>query len=352
MASKLVQQVNNDDPPLYEVTYMHDHTCKAEHIPPPDIDVMDAAGPPDASDGFVLSFGSSSGGRGGHRDALMIPEVRQPMPPSPFTTMCFGSSSSSDSQIMHENLDSFQINDDALWSPAESWPSTSSDEGDLFSAWDSFSGFGFDNHAPYPEPTRQNNSTPPSVALPLLPVWSCRLCSSTGRRAPTPPPPSTPLLLLRSAPLHLLHQAHVHSSSSWHRLRSSSDRHAPMPPPHSALSLLLRPHRLRSRRFRSSNGLRSSPCLRSSNGLRESPAAPPPPRRCCLTRLLLFQPSLLLQHPVASPGSDRPHNSRDYLLNNLSERREPTCMRSPKTCNARVARLRQRLPRRVVMKIG
>ncbi|GJN27417.1 hypothetical protein PR202_gb15441 [Eleusine coracana subsp. coracana] len=165
MASKLVQQVNNDDPPLYEVTYMHGHTCKAEHIPPsPDIDVMDAAGPPDASDGFVLSFGSSSGGRGGHRDTLMMPEVRQPVPPSPFTTTCFfGSSpSSSNSQIMHENPDFFHLNDDvplaaALWSPVESWPSTtSSDEGDLFSAWDTFNGFGFDNHAPYPV----SNSTP------------------------------------------------------------------------------------------------------------------------------------------------------------------------------------------------
>ncbi|TVU25895.1 hypothetical protein EJB05_28414, partial [Eragrostis curvula] len=107
MAAKRLQQLNDDSTtPLFEVTYMHEHTCNAEPVPPPD--VVDATGPPDASGGgFVLNFGSSGAG-GHHRDVLM-PEKRQQyhhqtVPPSPFSTMGFSSFSNSQ---LHEMPDDF-----------------------------------------------------------------------------------------------------------------------------------------------------------------------------------------------------------------------------------------------------
>ncbi|CAN6248893.1 unnamed protein product [Urochloa humidicola] len=57
MASKLMQQVSDDYPPLYKVTYMCEHTCNAAPIPAPDV-VAEAELPTAVSDGFVLRFGS------------------------------------------------------------------------------------------------------------------------------------------------------------------------------------------------------------------------------------------------------------------------------------------------------
>ncbi|TVU14225.1 EcWRKY-23, partial [Eragrostis curvula] len=65
MASKQVQQLDNHDPPLYEVTYMYEHTCNAKPFPAPDVVAAAAAAAgaaPAASDGLVLNFGSSGSG--------------------------------------------------------------------------------------------------------------------------------------------------------------------------------------------------------------------------------------------------------------------------------------------------
>ncbi|RLM74128.1 putative WRKY transcription factor 48 [Panicum miliaceum] len=51
-ASKLVQQVTQDDPPLYEVTYMYEHTCNAAPVPTPGVEAEDE--PPAATAGGLV----------------------------------------------------------------------------------------------------------------------------------------------------------------------------------------------------------------------------------------------------------------------------------------------------------
>ncbi|TVT98246.1 hypothetical protein EJB05_56465, partial [Eragrostis curvula] len=170
MAAKLLQQLNDEYPPLFEVTYMHEHTCKAEIVPPPH--VVDTQ--PDASGGgFVVSFGSSGAG-GRHRDAL-VQEKRQtynhlqPVPPSPFSKMTFGSSSNC--QLVPDFHPPDVPPATASRSPMELWPSPpsmSSDEGDqLFSTFGSFNGGFDDDVVPYPEsmfPLETMMGVPPSHA--------------------------------------------------------------------------------------------------------------------------------------------------------------------------------------------
>ncbi|CAL5068185.1 unnamed protein product [Urochloa decumbens] len=88
LASKLVQQMTHDDPPLYEVTYTYEHTCNAAPVPAPDVEAGDDERP--ASGGLVLSFGSSSAGhRRDERRTMQMQEERQQyhQSPSPFLTM-------------------------------------------------------------------------------------------------------------------------------------------------------------------------------------------------------------------------------------------------------------------------
>ncbi|CAL5068184.1 unnamed protein product [Urochloa decumbens] len=86
LASKLVQQVNHDDPPLYEVTYTYEHTCNAAPVPAPDVEAGDDR---PASGGLVLSFGSSSGADRHHHDTRVPKQEWQQyhQSPSPFLTM-------------------------------------------------------------------------------------------------------------------------------------------------------------------------------------------------------------------------------------------------------------------------
>ncbi|KAL6845881.1 hypothetical protein ACP4OV_024456 [Aristida adscensionis] len=150
MASKQVQQENCSDPPLFMVTYEHEHTCGAVPLPASDVDdFVDDDEPPAASDGWLLRFGSSGGSR--CRDAWMQHERPQhhlqPVPPSPFLMMNFDSYSSS-CQLRDRNPvfladippaaaaswpspSSFSIVDDASAPP----PSSTDDEGGMFSAW-------------------------------------------------------------------------------------------------------------------------------------------------------------------------------------------------------------------------
>lgn len=155
MASKQLQQVNSEDPPLYEVTYTHEHTCNADPIPAPD--VSDATGPPSAaSDGFVLSFGpSSSGSRGHHhRDAPMQQKRQHFHQCQPVHQSSKMNLDSRNSQLMHENpafLSSDLSPTGPSWtsswlptidssSPASSSISNSEDGLFLSVDWDSFSG--------------------------------------------------------------------------------------------------------------------------------------------------------------------------------------------------------------------
>lgn len=76
-ASKLVQQVTHDDPPLYDVTYMYEHTCNEAPVVVPTPGVEAEVEPPASGGGLVLMFGSSGGGHH-HRDARMqLQEERQ-----------------------------------------------------------------------------------------------------------------------------------------------------------------------------------------------------------------------------------------------------------------------------------
>ncbi|KAF8714932.1 hypothetical protein HU200_027471 [Digitaria exilis] len=61
-ASKLVQQVTHDDTPLYEVTYTHEHTCNAAHVPVPAVEVEDERPATASGGGLLLTFGSSGAG--------------------------------------------------------------------------------------------------------------------------------------------------------------------------------------------------------------------------------------------------------------------------------------------------
>ncbi|CAN6239683.1 unnamed protein product [Urochloa humidicola] len=90
LASKLVQQVTHDDPPLYEVTYTCEHTCNAAPVPAPDVEAGEDERP--ASGGLVLSFGSSFGaGHRRRRDERTIQmqeeRLQYHQSPSPFLTM-------------------------------------------------------------------------------------------------------------------------------------------------------------------------------------------------------------------------------------------------------------------------
>ncbi|PUZ47446.1 hypothetical protein GQ55_7G165400 [Panicum hallii var. hallii] len=77
-ASKLVQQVTHDDPPLYEVTYMYEHTCNAAPVPTPGVEAKDDE-PPASGGGLVLRFGSSGGGHHHHhRDARVQLQEERP----------------------------------------------------------------------------------------------------------------------------------------------------------------------------------------------------------------------------------------------------------------------------------
>ena len=61
-ASKLVQQVTHDFPPLFEVTYMYEHTCNETPVVVPTPGVEAEVEPPASGGGLVLMFGSSGGG--------------------------------------------------------------------------------------------------------------------------------------------------------------------------------------------------------------------------------------------------------------------------------------------------
>ncbi|CAL4953909.1 unnamed protein product [Urochloa decumbens] len=143
LASKLLQQKNGDDPPLYEVTYTYEHTCGAPPVPFPDI-VADPA-PPASREGLVLRFG--------HGDAQMQQGQYQSTSPSPFMMLSFGSSSQTHE---HDQQPAFHSDQEAGSSslPAEGLSAPPPANGDcgMFSTWDNFT-YDFDNHMHYSDHT-------------------------------------------------------------------------------------------------------------------------------------------------------------------------------------------------------
>ncbi|CAO2177755.1 unnamed protein product [Urochloa humidicola] len=150
LASKLLQQKNNDDPPLYEVTYTYEHTCGAPPVPFPDI----MADPPPASrEGLVLRFDSPAG----HGDAQTQQQGQyQSTSPSPFMMLSFGSSSQTQTHEhdQHPAFHSDQETGSSSSLPAEGLPvpPPANGDGGMFSTWDNFS-YDFDNHMHYGDHT-------------------------------------------------------------------------------------------------------------------------------------------------------------------------------------------------------
>ncbi|KAL5221796.1 hypothetical protein ABZP36_026509 [Zizania latifolia] len=148
LASKLVQQENDDDPPMFKVTYTYEHTCNTTPVPTPDV----VAEPPatSAGDAYLLRFGSA----GGHGDPEQMDQrERQQHRPAargrPFMMLSFDSNSHLHEQPAFPSdqlpaAASPPFTADALPPPP---PSTMDGGGDLLSTWDSFRYGLDDDHA-------------------------------------------------------------------------------------------------------------------------------------------------------------------------------------------------------------
>ncbi|KAL6652636.1 hypothetical protein ACP70R_011561 [Stipagrostis hirtigluma subsp. patula] len=148
LALKKVQQENSDDPPLFTVTYEHEHTCGAVPVPAPDVEVVVAdAERPAASNGLVLRFSAS--GDGCRHDARTLMQQGQqqynlqPLPPSMFLMTSFDSLNGQ----LHEQQHAFPsgvLPSAASWLGSfpnmESSPAAVDHEADMFLTrkWDSF----------------------------------------------------------------------------------------------------------------------------------------------------------------------------------------------------------------------
>ncbi|BAD73437.1 WRKY transcription factor 18-like protein [Oryza sativa Japonica Group] len=150
LASKLVQQENDDDPPLYRVTYTYEHTCNTTPVPTPDV-VAEQPPPGAAGDAYLLRFGSSAGGGGGGAHQQQTERERQQQNTArrrPFMMLSFDSSSS---HQLHEQPHAFPPDGQLPATAAAASPSsftaaealaapplttTMNDGGDLFSTWD------------------------------------------------------------------------------------------------------------------------------------------------------------------------------------------------------------------------
>ncbi|XP_066315278.1 probable WRKY transcription factor 70 [Miscanthus floridulus] len=156
LASKLLQQKNGDDPPLYEVTYTYEHTCGAPPVSFPDI----VAEPPAAREGLVLRF-DSPGGHGGDARMQQNGHCQQSTSRSPFMMLSFGSSSQT-----HDHQPAvFRSDLDAAGSPSfpteglPAPPPANGDGGGMFSTLNSFA-YDFDNQMHFGDHTYlpHNNS--------------------------------------------------------------------------------------------------------------------------------------------------------------------------------------------------
>ncbi|KAF0929643.1 hypothetical protein E2562_023001 [Oryza meyeriana var. granulata] len=81
MATKVVQQENDADPPLYRVTYIHQHTCNPSPPAPTAADVFAEPSPAKAEHQVFFRFSST----GGHTAASADPVVHQLRQPAATT---------------------------------------------------------------------------------------------------------------------------------------------------------------------------------------------------------------------------------------------------------------------------
>ncbi|KAE8790215.1 hypothetical protein D1007_35553 [Hordeum vulgare] len=146
LASKLVQQENHEDPPLFKVTYTYEHTCNSAPVPTPDVVAELPA--PATGDALFLRFDSTGAG---HRDAHRIEQERhyqQPAAPGsgwPSMMLSFDSNSQQHEQCTFPSelppAASSSFSTEGLPAP----PSTTDGGGDGFSTWDSLR-YGLNDH--------------------------------------------------------------------------------------------------------------------------------------------------------------------------------------------------------------
>uniref|UniRef100_A0A0D9V778 WRKY domain-containing protein n=1 Tax=Leersia perrieri TaxID=77586 RepID=A0A0D9V778_9ORYZ len=147
LASKLVQQENDDDPPLYKVTYTYEHTCNTTPVPTPDV-VAEQPAPVAAGDTYLLRFGSSSNDGGVALQNERERHQHTAASRKPFMMLSFDSSSHHQLHEQKQNGFSPDQLPPVAASPSPSFtaealppPATTmamNDGGDLFSTWDSF----------------------------------------------------------------------------------------------------------------------------------------------------------------------------------------------------------------------
>ncbi|KAI5003413.1 hypothetical protein ZWY2020_030573 [Hordeum vulgare] len=146
LASKLVQQENHEDPPLFKVTYTYEHTCNSAPVPTPDVVAELPA--PATGDALFLRFDSTGAG---HRDAHRIEQERhyqQSAAPGsgwPSMMLSFDSNSQQHEQCTFPSelppAASSSFSTEGLPAP----PSTTDGGGDGFSTWDSLR-YGLNDH--------------------------------------------------------------------------------------------------------------------------------------------------------------------------------------------------------------
>ncbi|KAJ1285975.1 hypothetical protein BS78_03G318300 [Paspalum vaginatum] len=147
LASKLLQQKNGEDPPLYEVTYTYEHTCGAPPVPFPDI----VAEPQAGREGLVLRFDSP----GGHGDAQMQQQGHyQSTPRNPFMMLSFGSSRQTHDQqpAFRSDLEAGSPSFPTELLPAPAPVPAINGDTDMFSTLESFA-HDFDNHMHFSDNT-------------------------------------------------------------------------------------------------------------------------------------------------------------------------------------------------------
>ncbi|KAL5228453.1 hypothetical protein ABZP36_016718 [Zizania latifolia] len=151
LASKLVQQENDDDPPTFKVTYTYEHTCNSMPVPTPDV----VAEPPATGDAYLLRFGSAAG----HGDTQQMDQRERQQHHTavrrPFVMLSFDSNRNLHEQPAFPSdqpaaaaaaaSPSFTPPPRALPPPPP--PSTMNGGDDLFSTWDPFRYGLNDDHA-------------------------------------------------------------------------------------------------------------------------------------------------------------------------------------------------------------
>ncbi|TVU36632.1 EcWRKY-42, partial [Eragrostis curvula] len=142
LASKLMQQQNNEDPPLYHVTYTYEHTCGAPPVPLPDI-MVEEPPPSQQGQGLVLRFDSP-----GHQQW----QPSQSTSPSPYMMLNFGASS----QQPVFRSDPGAGSSSSSFPTEAAAPASMNGGGDMCSPYNSFSydfndhmHFGDHGHVPY-----------------------------------------------------------------------------------------------------------------------------------------------------------------------------------------------------------